>query len=52
MHAAMERASPVIFSDLGVTREVYVVIGGDALMGCERLPNTRSRRSGRLNRVN
>jgi hypothetical protein len=31
MHAAMERTSLVMFSDLGVTGEVYIVIGGNAL---------------------
>jgi hypothetical protein len=37
----------VIFSDLGVTGEVYMVIGGD-----DPDWDTKSRRSGRLNRVN
>ena len=52
MHAAMERASLVMFLDLGVTGEVYIVIGGNALSGYGRLLNTKSRKSGRLNRVN
>lgn len=51
MHAAMERTSLVMFSDLGVTGEVYIVVKMP-YPGYERLLNTKSRKSERLDRVN